>query len=276
MASTDRSRAAARSSAPVRPEAPHPAAHAGRWLLSLVFNIQMFAVMALMSVFYAPWAAFDRRGAHRGVRAYCRYVRFSARWMLGLRSEIRGTVPYGEVLIAAKHQSFFDIILICSVVPRPKFIMKAELRRAPILGWFALRMGCVPVERGRRGAAITQMLADVAAGRIDPGQLIIYPQGTRVAPGVAAPYKAGAGALYAAADLPCIPAATNAGLFWPRKGILRRRGCGVVAFLDPIAPGLTPEAFLDRLESVVEPASEALGAEAGAGNAGPPPNRSVR
>jgi 1-acyl-sn-glycerol-3-phosphate acyltransferase len=74
--------------------------------------------------------------------------------MVGLRSEVRGTPPQGEALVAAKHHSFFDIILLFSALPRARFIMKKELKWAPILGWYALRLGCVPVDRGKRGQAI--------------------------------------------------------------------------------------------------------------------------
>ena len=234
-----------------------------RLVLSTIFVGQMYLVMAVMGLAFAPWALIDRRGAFAGVRTYCRYVRLTARLMLGLRSEIRGAVPAGEVLIASKHQSFFDIILICSVLPRPKFIMKAELARAPVLGWFALRMGCVPVDRGRRGAAIQQMLRDVQDGRSDPGQLIIYPQGTRVAPEAVLPYKIGTGALYAQLGQPCIPAATNVGLFWPRTGLWRKPGLAVVEFLPPMVPGKSVDAFMAELETVVETASLRLMAEAG-------------
>ncbi|WP_138465113.1 1-acyl-sn-glycerol-3-phosphate acyltransferase [Poseidonocella sp. HB161398] len=237
--------------------------HAWQWLLSLVFIVQMYLMMLLMGIAFAPWALVDRRGAFAGIRTYCRWVRWSARWITGLRSEIRGPVPEGGVLVAAKHQSFFDIILLCSVLPRPKFIMKKQLVRAPVLGWFALRIGCVPVDRGKRGAAITKMLKDVAAGHAEPGQLIIYPQGTRVAPGAEMPYKAGSGALYKQLEQTCIPAATNVGLFWPKAGILRSRGLAVMEFLPPIAPGLSTDAFMARLETEVETASHALMAEAG-------------
>ena len=144
--------------------------------------------------------------------------------MVGLRTEVRGTPPTGEVLIAAKHQSFLDIILIFGSVPAGKFIMKRELMWAPVLGLYALRIGCVPVNRGQRSRAIKRMLADVAKGRQAPGQLIIYPQGTRISPGVRAPYKVGSGALYQELGQDCVPAATNVGLFWPRKGILRSPG----------------------------------------------------
>lgn len=232
-------------------------------VLSLLFIVQMYAMMALMAVWFTPQAIFRREAAFDAVQTWCRYVRFCAHHMLGLRSEVRGEVPTGEVLVAAKHQSFFDIIILVSVLPRPKFIMKKELTWAPILGWYALRMGCVPVDRGKRGAAIAKMKEDVARGAQDPGQLIIYPQGTRVAPGEARPYKVGTGLLYEQLGQPCVPAATNVGLFWPKRGILRRPGVAVVEFLPPIAPGLPVATFMTRLEAEVEAASDRLMAEAG-------------
>jgi 1-acyl-sn-glycerol-3-phosphate acyltransferase len=233
------------------------------WLRSLAFVLQMYAMIPLMAVVFTPWAALDRRGAFAGVHAYCRWVRWTAAWMVGLRSEVRGTPPAGEALIAAKHQSFFDIILLCSALPRPKFIMKSSLRWAPIFGWYALRIGCVPVDRGRRAEAIRQMLAGVAEGGQLPGQLIIYPQGTRVAPGQRLPYKIGTAVLYRELGQPCVPAATNVGVFWPRRGIRRRPGLAVVEFLEPIPPGLEAETFMAELEARIEGASDRLMAEAG-------------
>ena len=106
-----------------------------QWLRSLFFVGQMYAMMPILAVFCTPWAIVDRRGAFAGVHAYTRWVRWTAGWMVGLKTEIRGEAPQGEVLIASKHQSFLDIIMIVSVVPRPKFIMKKQLKWAPILGW---------------------------------------------------------------------------------------------------------------------------------------------
>lgn len=229
-----------------------------RWIVSLVFVVQMYAMMAAMALVFTPWAVLDRRGAFFACHSYCRWVRWTARWMVGLRSEVRGTPPTGEVVIAAKHQSFFDIIVIFSAVPRGKFIMKKELKWAPILGWYALRIGCVPVDRGRRAEAIRQMMEGVRSGAQEPGQLIIYPQGTRVAPGVKAPYKVGTGLLYRQLGQPCVPVATNVGWFWPKRGIARRPGTAVVEFLDPIAPGLEIEPFMARLEAEIETVSDRL------------------
>lgn len=234
-----------------------------QWLRSAIFILQMYLMMFLMSLFFTPWAIFDRSGAYAGVRTYCRWVRWTAGWMIGLRTEIRGKVPNQEVLIAAKHQSFLDIIMIVSVVPRPKFIMKQSLRWAPILGWYALRIGCVPVDRGKRAEAIRQMVADVTSGKAPAGQLIIYPQGTRVAPEARRPYKIGTAVLYNETGQSCVPAATNVGVFWPRHGIYRKPGLAVVEFLDPIAPGLSNHDFMARLKNIVETRSIHLMQEAG-------------
>lgn len=234
-----------------------------RWLLSLLFIIQMYLAMAVLAVVFAPWALVSRRGAYTAMHSYCAWVIFTARLLCGLRCEVRGTPPTGEAIVAAKHQSFLDIILIFHAVPAGKFIMKRELIYAPFLGQYALKIGCVPVNRGKRGAAIAKMKADVAAGAAEPGQLIIYPQGTRVDPGVSMPYKVGTGLLYEQLGQPCVPVATNVGLFWPKLGILRKPGLAVVEFLPPIAPGLKVQDFMTRLEAEVETHSDRLMAEAG-------------
>ncbi len=234
-----------------------------QWLRSLAFNTQMYVMMALMAVFFTPLAMLSRDWAFHGVHSYCRWVRWTARWMVGIRTEVRGEVPTGEVLIAAKHQSFLDIIIIVSVTPRPKFIMKKELKWAPILGWYALRIGCIPVDRGKRGAAIAKMVAAAAKARGEPQQLIIYPQGTRVPPGEKRPYKVGTAVLYETLGIPCVPAATNVGLFWPKRAVMRKPGLAVVEFLPPIPPGKPGRAFLAELEELVESASDRLMAEAG-------------
>lgn len=234
-----------------------------RWLLSLIFIVQMYLAMAVLAILFAIPALISRDWAFRAVHTYCAWVRGSAALLVGLRSEIRGAVPVDEVLIAAKHQSFFDIILICSAVPRPKFIMKRELLWTPFVGQYALRIGCVPVNRGKRGAAINRMKEDVARGTALPGQLVIYPQGTRVPPGETRPYKVGTGLLYDQLGQPCVPVATNVGVFWPKRGILRKPGLAVVEFLPPIAPGMAVPAFMATVETQVETASSRLMAEAG-------------
>ncbi|QDL92159.1 1-acyl-sn-glycerol-3-phosphate acyltransferase [Paroceanicella profunda] len=232
-------------------------------LRSLLFDACLYGLMAVMGLLCAPLALASRDGAYWAVKLYCRIILRLLRLICGLRTEVRGTPPVGEVLVVAKHQSFLDIIMLVACLERPKFVMKAELKWAPVLGWYAMRIGCAPVQRSRKGAAMRQMVQDVAGSADDPGQMVIYPQGTRVAPGVTAPFKIGAGVLYQRLGQNCVPMATNAGVFWGRNSLYRRPGTAVIAFLDPIPQGLPLADFMKRVSVEIEEASQALEAEAG-------------
>lgn len=231
-------------------------------LRSILFNAMIYVVMAIYAFAYFIPALISRDWAFAACHAWCRHVRWGLQVIVGLETEVRGTPPTGEVLVAAKHQSFLDIILIFGAMPRGKFIMKRELMYAPFLGQYALRIGCVPVNRGKRGAAIEKMKRDVRNGLAEPGQLIIYPQGTRVAPDDKKPYKKGTGILYDQLGQPCVPVSTNVGHFWPKRGFLRRPGKAVVEFHDPIDPGMDINSFMAKLEDVVETNSNRLLSEA--------------
>lgn len=237
--------------------------NAVQWVMSVLFIVQMYLAMVVLAIVYLPWALWSPAGAFAACHAYCRWVMFSARWMVGLRSEVRGTPPTDPVLIAAKHQSFFDILLIFAAVPRGRYIMKRELRFAPILWQYAMRIGCVSVDRGKRGAAIKKMLEDVKSGADAGGQLIIFSQGTRVAPGEKRPYKVGTGALYQELGQDCVPVATNVGVFWPKRSMFRKPGLAVVEFLPRIPAGQPLPQFMAQLETAIETRSDALMSEAG-------------
>lgn len=234
-----------------------------QYIRSFLFIVQMYIAMPIVGLGFAPWAMFSRKGAYAACKTYSRYIFWTARWMVGIRCEVRGTPPSGEALIAAKHQSFLDIMMIFTALPAAKFIMKKEILMTPIIGQYAKRLGCVAVDRGKRGAAIDKMVSDVDAGRAEPGQLIIYSQGTRVAPGVKMPYKVGTGVLYEQLGQPCIPVATNVGVLWPKRGMLRKPGVAVVEFLPAIEPGMGRKDFMENLSKSVENRSDALMREAG-------------
>ena len=231
-------------------------------LRSHVFNVLMYVWMAVVGLLCLP-LLLHPEGARWTCTAYARTTMGLLRRVVGLQTQVRGTVPDFPCLVAAKHQSFLDILMIYAALPRAFFVMKDILKWAPFLGQYALRLGCIPVKRGRRAEAIKAMLAEVRDGRRAGGQLVIYPQGTRVAPGAHLPYKVGTFALYEQLGQPCVPVAANVGVFWGKRGFLRRPGTAVVEFLDPIPPGLDRAAFMAELERRIETSSDRLMAEAG-------------
>lgn len=237
--------------------------YAIQWVRSLIFNVIMYVAIFVWGIVWAIPAIISRKYAILCCRSYCWFIRWLASWLIGLKTEVRGTPPQDEVLIAAKHQSFLDVLLVYSDIPAGRFIMKDILKYAPVVGQMGLRVGCIPVKRGKRGAAIKKMLADVSAGRAEPGQLIIYPQGTRIAPGVKAPFKIGTGVLYKELGQDCVPVAANVGVFWPKRGIYRAPGVAVVEFLPRIKAGLDQKDFMAQLETAVETKSNQLMKDAG-------------
>ncbi len=227
------------------------------WFLWRLFLAQIYLVMALIGLFMVPYALVARRGAIIACKTYCRWVLWTAHWMLGIETEVRGEVPAGKVIVAAKHQSFLDILMIFGALPSAKFIMKRELLWTPIIGLYAKRLGCIPVNRGKKGAAIASMVRAVTREFKEAGQLVIYPQGTRVAPGTHKSYKVGTAILYEELAYTCVPVATNVGLFWPKRGTFLS-GLAVVEFLQPIPPGSQREEFLSELEELIESHSNRL------------------
>ncbi|MEO1549273.1 MAG: lysophospholipid acyltransferase family protein [Pseudomonadota bacterium] len=231
-------------------------------LRSVLFDALMYLSMLVMGIVLAPAAIWSRDGAYWAMKLYCTWIFYLLRVLVGLKIEVRGTVPTDPVIVASKHQSFLDIMMHMHALPRARYIMKDQLKWAPIIGVYGMRIGSTPVSRGKKGKAINAMLA-AQQGREAEGQLVIYPQGTRTLPGQYLRYKVGAGALYVRMGVTCVPAATNVGVFWARRSWLRKPGTAVVEYLDPIAPGQEVEPFLAELEQVVETASDALMAEAG-------------
>jgi 1-acyl-sn-glycerol-3-phosphate acyltransferase len=114
------------------------------------------------------------------------------------------------------------------------------------------------VQRDLGAAALRRMAAD-ARGRAAQGRdIVIFPEGTRRAPGAPPAYKPGIALLYEALALPCVPVALNSGAFWPRRSLLRRPGTIIVEFLPAIEPGLPRKQFLAVLQERIETASARL------------------
>jgi 1-acyl-sn-glycerol-3-phosphate acyltransferase len=136
--------------------------------------------------------------------------------------------------------------------------MRENLLKIPFYGWYARRVGMIGVDREGEATALRGLLKAARARIGDGRQVVIFPEGTRVAPGTKGEYKSGVAALYRTLDIACTPMATNSGEHWPAHGFVRKPGLVVYEFLAPIPPGLSRVEFMNRLESNLEAASTAL------------------
>jgi 1-acyl-sn-glycerol-3-phosphate acyltransferase len=124
-----------------------------------------------------------------------------------------------------------------------------------------MKFGMIGVDRGAGATALKRMVAEARRAVAQRRQVVIFPEGTRTAPGAPPACKSGAAALYSALGVACVPFALNSGVFWPRRKLIRLPGTIVVEFLDPLPPGLKRRAFEAALEAAIEPATARLVAE---------------
>jgi 1-acyl-sn-glycerol-3-phosphate acyltransferase len=116
----------------------------------------------------------------------------------------------------------------------------------------------IAVDRAGKAAALKKMVRDANDAFAQGRQIIIFPEGTRVAPGTHKPYQPGIAALYSQLNVPVIPVALNSGLFWGRKAWVKKPGEILIQYLPAIPPGLDRKAFMAELERRLEPASQKL------------------
>jgi 1-acyl-sn-glycerol-3-phosphate acyltransferase len=234
---------------------------------SLLFNILFYLNVIVHMIVALPTFALPYRFLRPFIRSYSRTSLWLLRVVCGTKVEWRGVakIPRGAFIAACKHQSLWETFSLYAVLDDPAYVLKRELMWIPLFGWYMARAGLIPIDRSAGVAALSRMTARARTALQHGRQVVIFPEGTRRAPGAAPAYKPGVAYLYNKADVACVPIALNSGLFWPRRSLLRFPGTILVEVLDPIAPGLDGRAFLARLQSVLEDATARLVQESGAG-----------
>jgi 1-acyl-sn-glycerol-3-phosphate acyltransferase len=227
---------------------------------SVLFNILFYLNLIAHLIFSLPTLLMPRRFARACIRSCALKTLWLLRTVCGVGAEFRGVdkLPGAACIVACKHQSAWETFGLYAVFNDPIFILKRELMWAPLFGWYAWKAGYIPVDRSAGLAALTRMTARAQAALAHGGQLVIFPEGTRRAPGAAPDYKPGVVYLYGKTQVPCVPIALNSGLHWPRRSLLRWPGTIVAEILDTIPPGLNKREFAVRLENMIEQATARL------------------
>ena len=222
------------------------------YLKSFVFNSLFYAGTGILVTVMGPVLLFPS-GYARAVARFWGYMTYQLLGMIGVTQTVTGERYLNrQVLYAVKHQSAWETIILSWLLAAPAFVLKRELLRLPIIGWFFLKTGCIPVDRSAGMKSLREMRAagqDLAKkGR----SMLIFPQGTRVTPGKEQPYEIGVFSLYQATGLPVVPVALNSGHVWPRNSWLKYPGTVSVEFLNPIEPGLDRKSFMATLTQRIE------------------------
>jgi 1-acyl-sn-glycerol-3-phosphate acyltransferase len=232
-------------------------------LRSIVFNILFYLNLIVQLIGATPTLVMPRIAIIKVAMFWGLTNLWLLRIVCGIKVEYRGLekIPHGSLLVASKHQSLWETFALLWLFSDPAFILKRELLWIPFFGWYAWKARMIPVDRGKRSQALAAMTEHARAALAQGRQIVIFPEGTRRAPGAEASYKFGVAHLYGETGVTCLPVALNSGLYWPRRSFLRYPGTIVVEVLDPIAPGLDKIEFAQRLQHDIETATARLVAE---------------
>lgn len=238
---------------------------------SYLFTAYNYLVMTILGlVFLIPVLIWNPLAA-KVAEIWAWLVTKGLQTICGISVEVRGKehLTGRPILFAMKHQSMYDTIgPLHMFLRKPAYVMKKELTKLPIFGIFSQLAGHIVVDREASSKALRQMLKQGKTHFEKGGDIIIFPEGTRVPVGERDSYKPGIAALYSRLETPCQPVATNSGQCWAFKGFSRVKGKIVFEILPPIEAGLNKQTLLERLENDIEAATNRLISEEEARRAG--------
>lgn len=229
------------------------------YLRSVLFQTVFWLWSAGMAIFMIVTFPLPRAFNRACMRIWSKGLILALRVLVDVRVEIRGVEnrPSGSALVAAKHQSMFDVFSQFSLLPDACFVMKKELLMVPLFGWHGLKAGMVVVDRSGHSAALKKLVRDSVERMRESRQIVIFPEGTRGAVGQPGEYKPGIAALYRELNMPVTPLALNCGSHW-NKGLVIKPGTIVFHYLEPIPAGLKRGEFMRELQTRIDTATKAL------------------
>ncbi len=222
-------------------------------LRAVVFRVLFTAITfayGVLGVFVLP---FGRRAIQGFCALWARSVLVLLRYVCGIRARVRNPerLPTGPALVAANHQSMWETLFLCARLPNPYFVVKAELLRIPIFGFWLKRAGMIAIDRNQGPRALKRLITAARERLSDNGQIVIFPEGTRMPVGETTRFKPGIAGAYSGTNVPCIPIGHDSGRYWFHPGWQKRRGTVDIRVGTVLPAGMDRRAFLHALEQAI-------------------------
>jgi len=222
---------------------------------NLIFSIFFFVGITIISLIFLPALFLPQAVVLWGGKLMGYWTSFCLKFFLSSKIEIKGIeniIKNEKFFIAASHQSMFETFYLQTVFNSPVFILKNELLKIPIFGWYLKKIGSISIKRGKISKDNLDFFDDISKVMSNTKRpLIIFPQGTRVLPEERPKFKKGASRIYEELKIICQPLAINSGYVWPKKGIKQSHKTITISILKPIQAGLSKEEFMKILENSI-------------------------
>jgi len=219
---------------------------------NFLFSLSFFSGIIFISIIFLPSLLLPQKITLLGGKLMGYWSQYCLKIILSTNIIIKGKdniIKDEKFFIASSHQSMFETFFLQTIFNSPVFILKNELIKIPIFGWYLKKIGSIPIKRDKVAKDNLNFFEHVSE-KIQNSKrpIVIFPQATRVLPKERPPFKKGASRIYEELDILCQPVAINSGYVWPKKGIKKTNKVITISILKPIKPGLQKEEFLKMLE----------------------------
>ena len=226
-----------------------------QFIKSLVFNIFLYVGIILVFIAALPTLILPAKFTLYCGKFLAHYIILILRLVLNTKVVFHGVENLRKVekfFVASAHQSMFETFVFQAPLNFPVFILKQELLRIPVFGWYLKKIGSIEIIRERTTKENLNFFDKIKnTTQKNNRPLLIFPQGTRVKFNDRNPFKKGVARIYDTLKLPCIPVALNSGKIWPKNSFMKYPGDIHISFLEPIYPGLEKNIFLDTLQEKI-------------------------
>ncbi|HEU5048081.1 MAG TPA: lysophospholipid acyltransferase family protein [Rickettsiales bacterium] len=227
---------------------------------SAIFNAGFWILILVLGLCGLPFALVYPPAVFTVARLWGLGTLWMLKVLCGITYEVRGRehMPKGAAIIASKHQSAWDTVVYWILLERPAYVLKRELLFFPVFGWYLILLKNIYINRKAGASAMKHMLREAKRRAAEGRPIVIFPEGTRTAPGATAVYHPGVAAIYQNLGIPVVPVALNSGKFWSKNAFVKKPGVIVIEFLENITPGMKNRDFLAKLQNVIEDACQKL------------------
>jgi len=226
-----------------------------QFIRSLFFNIFLYIGIILVFILAIPTLVLPATFTLYCGKFLAYYIILILRLFLNTKVIFHGLDNLQKVeryFVASAHQSMFETFVLQAPLNFPVFILKKELLKIPLFGWYLKKIGSIDIIREKITKENLNFFEKIKnATQKNNRPLLIFPQGTRVKFNDRSPFKKGVGRIYESLGLPCIPIALNSGKIWPKNSFIKYPGNIHISFLEPIRPGLDKTIFLKALEQKI-------------------------
>ena len=226
-----------------------------QFIRSVLFTILFYLTLTLVFIIAIPTLILPSKTTLICGKILAHIIIFLLRFVLGVRvtfSGIENLKKNERFFVASAHQSLLETFILQAPLQYPIFILKKELLRIPLFGWYLKKIGSIDIIRDTTTKDNLNFFDKIKNNiEISKRPLLIFPQGTRVKFGERLPFKKGAGRIYEALNLPCVPVALNTGKVWAKNSFVKHKHDIKISFLEPIEPGKDKNIFINDLETKI-------------------------